>query len=196
MRWIDEFLWLDGMNAGLTQQWLLTADCSTTWRQRQETLGHPVTTFYSSWYDKRWRTRWSQTLSDDDTDDNIVHVYDTAGASDAWSSTGQGDNCWPSATTGRRTTETAGDGEQTECTALSTDRRRHATADRQGNLVHYYTSVSLVVLEKNYVINYVYDRSTITYRNTLCSEQNIHFCFVFCITLRKINQFEWKFQTK
>jgi len=45
MRWIDEFSGLDGMNAGLTQQWLLTSDCSTHWRQRQETLGHPVTTF-------------------------------------------------------------------------------------------------------------------------------------------------------
>ena len=43
MRWIDEFKGLDGMNAGLTQQWLLTADCSTPWRQRQEMLGHPVT---------------------------------------------------------------------------------------------------------------------------------------------------------
>ena len=29
MRWIDEFSGLDGMNAGLTQQWLLTADSST-----------------------------------------------------------------------------------------------------------------------------------------------------------------------
>ena len=26
MRWIDDFSGLDGMNAGLTQQWLLTAD--------------------------------------------------------------------------------------------------------------------------------------------------------------------------
>jgi len=45
MRWIDEFSGLDGMNAGLTQQWLLTADCSTPWRQQQKTLGRPVTTF-------------------------------------------------------------------------------------------------------------------------------------------------------
>jgi len=35
---IDEFSGLDGMNAGLTQLWLLTADCSMPWRQRQETL--------------------------------------------------------------------------------------------------------------------------------------------------------------
>ena len=41
MRRIDEFSGLDGMNAGLTQQWLLTTDCSTPWRQRQETLSHP-----------------------------------------------------------------------------------------------------------------------------------------------------------
>jgi len=38
---MDEFSGLDGMNAGLTQQRLLTADCSTPSRQRQETLGHP-----------------------------------------------------------------------------------------------------------------------------------------------------------
>jgi len=43
MRWTNKFSGLDGMN--LTQQWMLTADCSTPWRQRQETLGHPVTTF-------------------------------------------------------------------------------------------------------------------------------------------------------
>ena len=42
MRWICEFLGLDGMNAGLTQQWLLTADRSTSWRQRQETLGRSM----------------------------------------------------------------------------------------------------------------------------------------------------------
>jgi len=36
MRWIDEFSRLVGMNAGLMQQWLLTADCSTPWRQWQE----------------------------------------------------------------------------------------------------------------------------------------------------------------
>ena len=63
MWWIDEFSGLDGMNTGLMQQWLLTADwqydCSTPRRQRQETLGHSVTT--SSWYDERWWTRWSQT---------------------------------------------------------------------------------------------------------------------------------------
>jgi len=41
MRSIDEFSGLDGMNAGLTQQWLLTADCSTPRRQRQEMLGSP-----------------------------------------------------------------------------------------------------------------------------------------------------------
>jgi len=45
MRRIDEFSGLNGMNAGLMQQWLLTADCSTPWRQRQEMLGHLVTTF-------------------------------------------------------------------------------------------------------------------------------------------------------
>jgi len=43
MLWIDEFWGLDEMNAGLMQQWLLTADCSTPWQQRQETLSHPVT---------------------------------------------------------------------------------------------------------------------------------------------------------
>ena len=50
MRWIDECSGLDGMNAGLTQQWLLTADCFTPLWQRQETLGthwRPS----SSWYD-------------------------------------------------------------------------------------------------------------------------------------------------
>ena len=31
MRRIDEFSGPDGMSAGLTQQWLLTADCSTPW---------------------------------------------------------------------------------------------------------------------------------------------------------------------
>jgi len=45
MQWIDEFSGLDGMIAGLMQQWLLTADCSTPWWQRQETLVHPVMTF-------------------------------------------------------------------------------------------------------------------------------------------------------
>jgi len=49
MWWIDEFPGLNGMNAGLTQQWLLTADCFTPWRQRQEMLGHPVTTLQGEW---------------------------------------------------------------------------------------------------------------------------------------------------
>jgi len=40
------------------------ADCSTPWRQRQETLGRPVmTVLTSSCYDEHWRTRWSQMLS-------------------------------------------------------------------------------------------------------------------------------------
>jgi len=44
VQWTDEISGLDG-NAELMQQWLLMADCSTPWRQRQETLGHPVTIF-------------------------------------------------------------------------------------------------------------------------------------------------------
>jgi len=47
MRWIDEFSGLDGMNAELTKQWLLMADCSTPWRQRQETLGQRPSTLCS-----------------------------------------------------------------------------------------------------------------------------------------------------
>jgi len=32
MRWTDEFSGLNGMNAGLTQQRLLMADCSMPWQ--------------------------------------------------------------------------------------------------------------------------------------------------------------------
>jgi len=41
MRWIDEFSVLDGMNAGLTQQWLLMADCSSD-KKRSGLITHAL----------------------------------------------------------------------------------------------------------------------------------------------------------